>query len=112
MRCALCNDAFTTNNVKEAGGDYIDEETDFTNVKYAKVVNGVATLQTTADDDTCFLAVPTTMPDGTVGVELTYIGYLVVGAAASLVEGAEIEIDASSTAAAGSTPVTGKIVVG
>lgn len=39
--------------------------------KFAKVVNGVATLQETADTDTMFIAVETTMPNGDAGVELT-----------------------------------------
>lgn len=40
--------------------------------KYAKVVAGVPTLQTAADDDTAFIATPSDMPNGDEAVELTF----------------------------------------
>lgn len=40
--------------------------------KYAKVVNGVPTLQTVADIDTAFIAVPSDMPNGDEAVQLTF----------------------------------------
>lgn len=42
------------------------------NAKYAKVVDGVPTLQTAADDDTAFIATPSDMPNGDEAVELTF----------------------------------------
>lgn len=40
--------------------------------KYAKVVNGVPTLQIAADVDTAFIAVPSDMPNGDEAVQLTF----------------------------------------
>lgn len=40
--------------------------------KYAKVVDGVPTLQTAADVDTAFIAVPSDMPNGDEAVQLTF----------------------------------------
>lgn len=40
--------------------------------KYAKVVDGIVTLQTAADNATMFIATPSTLADGTPAVELTY----------------------------------------
>lgn len=55
-------DTFTTNNYAGV----------LEGAKYAKVAGGVLTLQTEADTDTMFKATPTTMPDGTDGVEFQY----------------------------------------
>lgn len=56
-------DSFTTNNYT---GTY-------EGAKYAKVgANGVLELQASADADSMFLAVPTTMPNGSEGVEFTF----------------------------------------
>lgn len=57
------NDAFTTNNIANITLE---------NAKYAKVVDGVLTLQTAADEATAFLAKKTTMPNGELAYELTY----------------------------------------
>lgn len=50
--------------------------------KYAKVVDGVPTLQTAADVDTAFIATPSDMPNGDEAVELTF--YRMPTAAASV----------------------------
>lgn len=55
-------DTFTTNNYSGT----------LEGAKFAKVVDGVLTLQTAADIDTMFIAKPTTMPNGTAGCEFTY----------------------------------------
>jgi hypothetical protein len=57
------NDAYTTNNIANINLD---------GAKFAKVVDGVATLQTTADEATAFIAKKTTMPNGELAYELTY----------------------------------------
>lgn len=56
-------DMFTTNNVDATvtGG-------------FAKVVNGVLTLQAAQDADTLFIAEATTLPAGEVAYKFTYIG--------------------------------------
>lgn len=54
-------DSYTTNNYSG----------DLEGAKFAKVVDGVATLQTAADADTAFIAVPSTLPNGDEAVELT-----------------------------------------
>ena len=53
-------DTITTNNVDGT----------IATAKYAKVVNGVITLQTTADANSMFIAKPATLADGTAAVEL------------------------------------------
>ena len=59
-------DTFTTNNIAN-----INEE----NAKFAKVVNGIITLQSVADGDTMFAATKTTTPNGTeAAYELVYLG--------------------------------------
>lgn len=55
-------DSFTTDNVDGT----------ISTAKFAKVVAGVATLQTVADKDTVFIATPTTLPDGSDAVELVF----------------------------------------
>ena len=57
------NDAITTNNIANITLE---------NAKFAKVVNGVATLQTAADNDTAFIAKKSSLPTGEVAYELTY----------------------------------------
>jgi hypothetical protein len=57
------NDSFTTNNFSGEAAD-----------GYAKVVNGVLTLEENVSVDTLFIAKKTTMPNREVGVEFTYIG--------------------------------------
>ena len=56
-------DSFCTNNVVEVEG-----------AKYAKVVNGVLNLQTTADDDTHFSVKESTLPTGEKAYDFVYIG--------------------------------------
>lgn len=57
-------DSFCTNNVAaEVEG-----------AKYAKVVNGILTLQTTADDDTHFSVKESTLPTGEKAYDFVYIG--------------------------------------
>lgn len=57
-------DSFCTNNVAaEVEG-----------AKYAKVVNGILSLQTTADDDTHFSVKESTLPTGEKAYDFVYIG--------------------------------------
>lgn len=56
-------DTFTTNNFSGEAA-----------TGFAKVVDGILTLQSAADADTLFIATKTTMPNGSVGVEFMYIG--------------------------------------
>ena len=57
-------DSFCTNNVAaEVEG-----------AKYAKVVNGILNLQTTADDDTHFSVKESTLPTGEKAYDFVYIG--------------------------------------
>lgn len=58
-------DAFTTNNYDE------DSTTD---PKFAKVVNGVLTLQDSGDSDTMFAVEESTLPDGSDAMRFIYIG--------------------------------------
>jgi hypothetical protein len=63
-------DVWTTNNFvgTGAGGAYNDEA-------FAKVTNGIITLQAVADADTLFAVEESTMPaDGSEAVKITYIG--------------------------------------
>ena len=53
-------DTITTNNVSG----------DIATAKYAKVVDGVITLQTAADANSMFIAKASTLPDGTAAAEL------------------------------------------
>lgn len=55
-------DSFTTNNYTGS----------VTGDGYAKVVNGVLTLQSTADKDTAFIAKKSTLPDGSAAYEFTF----------------------------------------
>lgn len=57
-------DSFCTNNVAA----------DVTGAKYAKVVNGILTLQTTADSDTHFSVKESTLPTGEKAYDFVYIG--------------------------------------
>lgn len=59
-------DTFTTNNFDGAAAN-----------GYAKVVNGVITVQGAADSDTLFKVVKTKLPAGQVALECTYLGKLV-----------------------------------
>ena len=58
-------DAFTTNNYDE------DSQTD---PKFAKVVNGVLTLQDTADSDTMFAVEESSLPTGDDAYRFIYLG--------------------------------------
>jgi hypothetical protein len=57
------NDAITTNNIANI---------DLEGAKFAKVVNGVAELQTAADANTAFIAKKSSLPTGEVAYELTF----------------------------------------
>lgn len=65
IRCIALytGDTFTTNNIANI---------DLEDAKFAKVVDGVANLQTTADDDTAFIAKKSSLPTGEAAYELTY----------------------------------------
>ena len=58
-------DAFTTNNYAVGGA---------TSPKYAKVVNGVLTLQNTADGDTLFAVEESTLPTNDDAFRFVYVG--------------------------------------
>ena len=57
-------DSFCTNNVKA----------ELEGAKYAKVVDGILNLQTTADDDTHFSVKESTLPTGEKAYDFVYIG--------------------------------------
>lgn len=56
-------DTFTTNNIANINLE---------DAAYAKIVDGVITLQTAADSDTAFIATKTTLPDGSVAYEFLF----------------------------------------
>ena len=66
-------DTWTTDNFvgTGAGGAYNDEA-------FAKVVNGVITLQAAADTNTIFAVEESTLPAGGKAVRITYIGHPIV----------------------------------
>ena len=67
-------DVWTTNNFVGTGTGGVYKAGD----KFAKVVNGVITLQTTSDPNTIFAVEESTLPTGEEAVRVTYIGKPVV----------------------------------